>query len=338
MKKSLYILLCLCLPVQWAVAQIPTVLTLAPDARSSGMADLGVATPADVNAQHFNVAKYAFMGKEKGGLSLSYSPWMRKISPDMNNLYLAGFVSLGKNSLSASVSYFSVGEIVLSDGNTAITRSPSEWAVDLGYSRRFSPYFSLGMAFRYVSAVYADLDLLSVAAAGAFAADLGGYFQYPFANNSRLSAGLSFTNIGTKLKVAANTTEFLPMSLQLGVHYEMDVAQQHTFGFGLQTNKSLVPENNPEASTFAGLFDSFGDPMSALTFGLGAEYNWNHFLMLRAGYYYNSPEHGDRSRLSFGAGLSFSGLTFDAAYWLPLSSGNSALDNTYHLTLSYMFR
>ena len=36
-------------------------LSIAPDARSAGMGDLGVATQADFNAQYWNPAKYAYM-------------------------------------------------------------------------------------------------------------------------------------------------------------------------------------------------------------------------------------------------------------------------------------
>ena len=46
-------------------------MTIAPDARSSAMADAGLATSPDVNSQHWNPAKYTFI-EQKGGISLSY--------------------------------------------------------------------------------------------------------------------------------------------------------------------------------------------------------------------------------------------------------------------------
>ena len=36
-------------------------LSIAPDARSAGQGDVGVATEADFNAQYWNPAKYAYM-------------------------------------------------------------------------------------------------------------------------------------------------------------------------------------------------------------------------------------------------------------------------------------
>ena len=36
-------------------------LTIAPDAHAAGMGDLGAATAPDLNSQHWNPSKYAFM-------------------------------------------------------------------------------------------------------------------------------------------------------------------------------------------------------------------------------------------------------------------------------------
>ena len=36
-------------------------LTIAPDAHAAGMADIGAATNPDLNSQHWNPSKYAFM-------------------------------------------------------------------------------------------------------------------------------------------------------------------------------------------------------------------------------------------------------------------------------------
>lgn len=55
-------------------------LTIAPDGRSSGMGDGGVASTADVNSQHWNAAKYAFVDSKKG-VALSYIPWATNLIP-----------------------------------------------------------------------------------------------------------------------------------------------------------------------------------------------------------------------------------------------------------------
>jgi hypothetical protein len=285
------------------------------------MADMGVATSPDNNAQYFNVAKYALAGK--GGIALSYSPWMRKLTPDMNTLYLAGYKQLGDNNyLSASISYFSLGEMMLTDGITAITRNPSEWAIDVGYSRRLTPNISLGMAFRYVSAVYGDLNMLVISSAGALAADVGAYFQYPVGQH-QLSAGISVSNIGTQFNFGGDTRVSLPMALRLGTNYCLNFSADHSLSFGVEANQPFG----------YGSENSF----KQILFGVGAEYAWRQLLLFRAGYLYNNKNYGDHSHLSFGAGINYQNFGADLSYWLPATSSSNALDNTVHLTASYRF-
>src|SRR5699024_10865795 len=53
------------------------------DARSSGMGDIGVATPTGSYAQQWNAAKYAF-AEQQQGVALSYIPYLRKLTNDIN--------------------------------------------------------------------------------------------------------------------------------------------------------------------------------------------------------------------------------------------------------------
>ena len=88
-------------------------LSIAPDARGGGMGDNGVSTLPDVNSQYWNPAKYAFT-YSKAGVSLSYTPWLRKLVNDVALAYLSGYYKLGNNDLQAigfSLRYFSLGEV-----------------------------------------------------------------------------------------------------------------------------------------------------------------------------------------------------------------------------------
>ena len=57
-------------------------LTIAPDSRSGAMGDAGVATSPDINSQHWNPSKYAFIESEMG-VGLSYTPWLRNLVDDI---------------------------------------------------------------------------------------------------------------------------------------------------------------------------------------------------------------------------------------------------------------
>ena len=68
-------------------------LLITPDARSGAMGDVGAAISPDGNATHANPAKIAFL-EDPYGFSLSYSPWLQKLVPDINLAYLSGFYKL----------------------------------------------------------------------------------------------------------------------------------------------------------------------------------------------------------------------------------------------------
>lgn len=184
-------------------------LSISPDARGASMGDLGAATDPDVNSQYWNASKYAF-AESTAGVSLSYTPWMRKIVNDIFLANLAGYWKLGSGdnqAVSASLRYFSLGEIQGSEesGTSIGSINPFEMSVDLGYSRKLSEKFSMGVVLRYI---YSDLGYSEYSAtegnkgASAFAADISGYFTtYPIIgrNECQWSWGFNLSNVGSKV-------------------------------------------------------------------------------------------------------------------------------------------
>ena len=154
-----------------------TTLSITPDARGSGMGNLGAATDPDMNSQFWNPSKYAF-AYSNGGLALSYTPWLRKIVNDIFLADLSGYWKLGSGdnqALSASFRYFSLGEVSMNDATGSQTINPYEMAIDFGYSRKLSEKFSMGVVLRYILSDLAYEDALSGetnTAASAFSADI----------------------------------------------------------------------------------------------------------------------------------------------------------------------
>ena len=137
-------------PVEHAVIS----QTIAPDARGAGMGDVGVATDPDVNSQHWNPAKYPFC-ISRAGISLNYTPWLRKLVNDIDLAYLAGYYRIGDYSaISGSLRYFSLGEVFVDDGMTV---KPYEMAIDLAYSMMLSEKISLAAAIRWI---HSDLPIV----------------------------------------------------------------------------------------------------------------------------------------------------------------------------------
>lgn len=351
-----------------------TSLGIAPDARGASMGDLGAATDPDVNSQFWNPSKYAF-AYSSGGVSLSYTPWLRKLVNDIFLANLAGYWKLGSQdnqAISASLRYFSLGEVTTSDmgGVAAQSLNPYEMSVDVGYSRKLSEKFSMGVVFRYI---YSDLGFSDSYAgdqttgASAFSADISGYFTtYPIIgrNECQWSWGWNISNVGSK--VSFNNGEdpaFLPTNLRLGTTFMFPLADYHTLALSLDLNKLLVPtkprrQDYPEGtegdqewldatedwknmSSISGIFKSFSDApggfkeeLREITCSLGAEYAYNNQFFVRAGYYYENEFKGNRKYFGLGAGFSLNVVRLDASYMLATAQ-TSPLDQTLRFTLSF---
>ncbi len=358
-------------PVQTGV----TTLSIAPDARGSSLGNLGAATDPDMNSQFWNPSKYAF-GYSTGGLSLSYTPWLRKIVNDIFLANLAGYWKLGSGdnqALSASLRYFSLGEVSMSmeDAVDVQTINPYEFAIDLGYSRKLSEKFSMGVVLRYILSDLSYNDTYTGetnTAASAFSVDLSGYFTtFPMIgrNECQFSWGFDISNVGTKVSYdhGANNA-FLPTNLRLGANFMFPLADYNTLSFGLDLNKLLVPtkprpkdydmataegqEAYNEAldkwqnmSPITGIFKSFSDApggtkeeLQEIGVSFGAEYAYNQQFFVRAGYNYENANKGGRSYFAFGAGFSLNVVQLDASYMLATAQ-SSPLDQTLRFTLTF---
>ncbi len=383
-KSFLYLaLFILCLPLN-VVAEDMTWnplmtaapgLSITPDARAGGMGDLGAATSPDINSQYWNPSKYAFMESE-GGLSVAYTPWLRKIVGDIDLAYLSGYYKLDDvQALSASFRYFSLGQIPMTDamGTPLATAQPYELAADLAYSRKLSQKFSMAVAFRFL---YSDLNN-GVGQGGAgtttimypgwsLAADIAGYYVTPIdlsLGESKLSVGFNLSNLGSKISYDNGySSQFIPTNLRLGVAYEIPIDQFNTITFSAEANKFLVPtvrskfakgddssgdpykmtsEEYSEIGVMKGLFWSFADApggiaeeMQEVNWALGMEYAYNKQFFVRAGYYNEHEDKGNRKFFTVGAGFKLSMFQLDAGYVISVAQSNP-LDQTLRFSLSF---
>ena len=88
-------------------------LTIAADARASGMADIGVATSVDAFSQQWNPAKFAF-AEHKMGIGISYTPYLESIITDIALLNANYYNKINdRSAFAASLRYFTLGEIEL---------------------------------------------------------------------------------------------------------------------------------------------------------------------------------------------------------------------------------
>ncbi|WP_316802215.1 type IX secretion system outer membrane channel protein PorV [Pedobacter nototheniae] len=346
------------------ITAVPFML-ITPDARAGAMGDAGVAVPGDVNSASINPAKLAFLDQPYG-FSISYSPWLKSLVPDINLAYLGGFYKLDdRNTIGASLRYFSLGQIQLTDINQQDLgiSNPNELAFDVTFARTFGNEFSLGSSVRYIYSNLASGQFSStgqVHGGNALAVDIAGLYKTStmvFGKNTILSAGANISNIGTKMSYSdGGTNFFLPTNLKIGGASTIAIDDLSTFTLALDFNKLLVPtqpiydsNNNiisgkdPNRSVPAGIFGSFSDApggfseeLKEVGISTGLEYWYNQQFALRAGYNYQNPMKGDSRYFTFGAGLKYNVFNIDFAY-LVANAQTSPLANTLRFSLLFNF-
>ena len=343
---------------------------IAPDARAAGLGDVGAATEADVYSQFWNPAKYPF-AISRAGVGLSYTPWLRQLVNDIGLAHMSGYYRIGDYaSISASIRYFSLGEVSTAESSSGPGASPSltirpyEMSADVAYSLMLSEKFSIAAAVRWI---YSDLTYSytdNTTPGSAFAADLALYYQNYLNIGQRecqLGIGMNVSNIGSKITMGEDAnSEFIPTNLRLGASLMIPVDEYNRFTIAADANKLLVPtyphQNEGETtedyqrrvqkdyydvSSIGGIFKSFGDApggfkeeLDEISLSVGAEYVYHDQFSVRAGYHHESANKGNRKYFTVGAGFKMSAFTLDAGYVIATAKSNP-LDQTMRFSLTF---
>ena len=345
------------------------ILLISPDAVSSGMGDVGAATTPDAYSAHWNNTKFAFT-EGTFGVSTTFIPWLRNLNVgDMNLLYLGGYYKLGnRGTVAASLTYFSLGDIDMTDneGMKVMVLHPNEFAFDLTYALKITDNLSLGASGRFMRSDLTNGQTINdgsgnseTHAANSLAADIGLYYQKPIDKEQEIAFGAFISNLGAKLSYsdANNNKEFLPSNLRLGGRYTNEIDEHNKISVMLDLNKLLVPtpkfrtysvdgiqslQEYNNISTMAGVFQSFSDApggmseeLQEIQLSAGAEYWYEEFLAVRAGYFYEHVNKGGRQYATVGIGLRYNIFSFDFSYLIPTTKlSTNPLSNTIRIQLS----
>lgn len=331
-------------------------LNIGPDAVAGGKGDVGAATSPDLFSQHWNPAKYSFI-KQDMGIGLSYTPWLRRLVSDIGLSSLAWYKHLDDlQTVSASLNYFSLGELFLTDiyGNETGQSKPNEFALDVAYSRLLNENLSGAVALRIINSDFA-LNVDGYYPGFAYAADVAFYYQKEIRvnrKNSTVSAGLNVSNIGSKISYdKGENKDYIPTNMRLGLGYKTELDKYNSIGVYFDANKLLVKTPNPNetnieyssSSVLSGIFKSFSDAPGGLKEELqevslsgGLEYEYSRQFFLRAGYNHENQNKGNRRYATVGAGFKMNVFALDFSYLLSVAQ-NNPLDNTLRFTLSFDF-
>lgn len=334
-------------------------LRIGPDARSGAMGDLGIALTPDANAVYWNTAKLPFAENELG-VSVTYTPWLRELVNDIFLADLSAYYKLDdQQAITSSLRYFSLGEIQFTNAQGQFIQNfnPNEYAFNVGYGRKLSDNFSMGLNLSYIYSNLAKGQQLGgtvIKAGTAASGDISVFYSKPIKgknSNGLWNWGITVSNIGSKITYtqSADTKDFIPTNLGIGTGYTFIFDQYNQLTLIGEMNKLLVPTPD-SAGTFRtksvpeGVFgsfndapDGFGEEMRELMFSAGAEYWYKNLFAIRTGYFNEHQTKGNRKYLTAGLGIKYNVFGLNFSYLIPTSNQKNPLDNTLRFSLMFDF-
>ena len=338
-------------------------LLIAPDARAGGLADMGAATSSDVSSMHYNAAKYAF-SESQWQIGLNYTPWLRNLTNDVSltSLFVANKIN-ERSAWSTSLTYFSLGSIELTDGSgiSLGSENPNEFAIDGAYSLKLSEVISMAVGLRFIhSDLAVRVDNSEIQTVNTFAVDVSMFYQSEEKNfgdfNGRWRAGVNLSNMGPKVELVLGGDEsFIPTNLKMGGGFDFILDNANTITANLELNKLLVPtppiRDNATGEIISGKDDNVGflqgmvqsfydaprgfeEEMEEFIWQASAEYLYNDVFSVRAGYFHESANKGNRQFFTLGTGFKFRSTTLDISYLINASDVNNPLESTLRFSLT----
>lgn len=218
-----------------------------------------------------------------------------------------------------------------------------------------------------------SIGTIDIKAGQSVAADISFSYQKDFQmsdKESRLKLGTAITNLGPKITYTnSQFKDFLPTNFGLGAGLELNFDEFNSFTIAADINKMLVPTPIPaniknadgtispnpdydpnrngvpdykEKSFTSAIFSSWGDApggfseeMRELTYSIGMEYWYDKQFAVRAGYYYENAQKGNRRYFTVGMGLKYNIFGINFSYLVPTSNQRNPLDNTLRFSLLF---
>jgi hypothetical protein len=226
-------------------------MAITVDSRAGGMGDAGTALSGNANSIYWNTSMLNF-AKEKSEVSLSYTPWLRQLTNDIQLSYLSGYYRLNeRNAIGGALRYFSLGEITFTDasGNVIREDKPSEFEITGAYAFRLSEKLSIGVNGKFA---YSNLTGgLTVAGVNTKAGVVGATdisFSY-FKDDAKIGKvngtytfAATVNNVGNKVAYSELADrDFIPMNMKIGNSFKAEFDKYNHLTFSLDLQRLLVP-------------------------------------------------------------------------------------------------
>jgi hypothetical protein len=327
-------------------------LLIAPNSRNGALGETGTGLINDAAAMFWNPAGLGF---QKGmEVNITHSPWLPGLGlSDLFFDFLSAKYHLKKlnGTVGVSITYLNIGTIIRTDefGNEIGQYQAFDGALAVGYGTKVTRDLGVGLVTRFIYSKLAVGNVGNEKGSGIaydLSFDISALWRptktkFKFLND-RLGIGLNFSNIGPKVTyVDAAQADPLPSNLRLGFGYDVYKSEFNNLTLTADFSKLVVKrgDNGLSDPLYKAIFTAWGggftNVMKSIQSSVGAEYWYGNpkLIALRAGYFYEDPDHGRRKFITLGAGLRYDIYGFDFGYINTIEQ-NHPLANTLRFTLS----
>ena len=329
-------------------------LTISPDARASGMGEVGTAVADDVFAVFWNPAGLAFHDwlnpdteydedlKPFRQVSLAFSKWLPQFNADLYYSYgtFGQYIEDIDGTIAVNITYMHLGEFTRTyeNGQVAGKFMSNEFSLGMSYGTIIATDLGIGFQLKYIHSNLAPATTQSdVAGVGrSIAFDLGllwkpqGINIFGWDAGDFFAFGFNLQNVGPKVTYR-NESDPLPTTLRLGTSLHLLSDDYNDIKFAFDVSKLLVYR------------DEFGSdplPLSFITawknpgleLSMGLEYWYSKIIALRAGYFTEPSRLGNREFLNFGASVRYDIFRADFSFINTIEE-NHPLANTMRFSL-----
>ncbi len=342
-------------------------LLIAPDSRAGSMGESGAGLADNSAAIFWNPAGIAFTKSNE--VSITHSKWLPQFNLDIFYDYLTYMQYMPdiNGSITASITFMNYGQFAYTtDSPTPLsTFNAFDGAATVGYATRLSDDWGLGVNFRIIYSHLASQGAGIEQGKGistSVSFDVGGMWRpakliLPVINTDiggNLSIGLDLSNLGPKMYyIDRAQADPIPTNFRLGFAYQVFHDDYNSLVYTIDFNKLLVAEKmNPvDSSTTSDEFykaiftswtnQSLSKEFTTIQTSMGVEYWYgtpgDFLFAIRAGFFYEDPNQGNRKFITFGAGIRYDIYGFDFSYISTSvfpGGDTSPLANTLRFTLS----
>ncbi len=312
-------------------------LLIEPGAKQAAMGEAYTAVADDASAGYYNPAGLAFQGREKKNLQFMHTNWLPKLADDMYYEYL-GYSQYfeGWGNFAFNLVYFNMGEqaITSSTSPEIIGKFSSFELIASGsYGATMTENLSLGLTLKAIYSKLADVGQEAEKGKGVgttFAVDVGAMYKTPVRG---LTLGAAIHNMGPKISyIDVTQADPLPLNFVLGVAYTPVESEFNRLTLVADIYKPLVMRNaSPIEALIKGWYDE-DDEWRQIDYKVGAEYVYNNFMALRAGYTLDID--GELESPTFGVGIIYEKLNVDIAYY---AGTKNPMQDSMRFSFAYNF-